>query len=85
MDGENLEMDEKRGNSWLPGSLVMLKGRGTISLWDDPPLSLSNPLPSHIIVCDGKLGFVLDDSLFSCKIFVDGIVAWADKVDIYII
>ena len=83
MDGENLGMDERRGNSWLPGSLVMFKGRGTTPLWDEPPLPLSNSFPSYDMLCDGKIGIVIDDSLYSCKIFVDGIVGWVDKVDIY--
>lgn len=76
-------MDETQGTSWFPGSFVIFKRRGATSLWSEPPLPLSQPLPLHDIYGNGKLGFVLEISQYSCKIFVDDIIGWVDKVDIY--
>ena len=55
----------------------------TTPLWEEPPLPLSYPLPFHQFKGEGTLGFILEDSLYSCKIFVNGVVGWVDKVNIY--
>lgn len=76
-------MDADGRDSWAPGKFVIFKGRGSTPVWEEPPLPLSYPIPSQNMYLSGKLGTILEVSLYSCKIFVDGIIGWVDKVNMY--
>ena len=68
---------------WMVGKMVRFKGKGVTPLWEEPPYPLSYPLPVHNLLLEAKLGLILGDSLYSCKVFVDGCIGWVDKVNMY--